>query len=129
MAETKTIIIQTLKDSDKFYNIIDNNNVEWGIGKDKNPKLAAILSTAKTGDSVTGNPWTKDGKNYLFDPKEGGAAGGKTFAPKDHARESAYHAAAAAGSMMALQKEITVEKFVDIANGIHLWIMSKTSKS
>lgn len=128
MSETKTIIIQTIKDSDKFYNIIDNNNVEWGIGKDKNPVLAGIIAKSKQGDQITGNPWNKDGKNYLFDPKDGGKGGGKSFAPKDKSFESGIAAITAAAQMYSLDKDKDAAKVVATAETFHQFLMSKITK-
>lgn len=125
---TKKVIIATIKDSEKWINVVDNEGVEFGIMKEKSPKLAEILKTAKAGDEITGDHSVgKDGgKNFLWDPKATGQ-GGKSFAPADKSFQAALSASQAAGSMMALQKEVSYEKFETLANQIHAWILTKKS--
>jgi len=125
---TKKVIIATIKDSEKWINITDNEGVEYGIMKEKSPKLTEILKTAKPGDEITADHSIgKDGeKNFLWDPKATGQ-GGKPFAPKNYSREAALYAAQATGSALALQKDVNLDKFKEFAEGVHAWIMSKTS--
>lgn len=125
---TKTIIISEIKSNDKFINVKDNSGIEYGISREKSPNLTKTVESLKVGDELTGDYFLWKDKHYLSDIKSGGEKGtGKSFAPKNHAREAAFYAAQAAGSTLALQKDVTLDKFKEYANGIHEWIMSKTS--
>lgn len=93
----------------------------------ENQKLAGILANINVGEEVEIDvrPW--EGKFYGNDPKSGGAGGAKSFTPADKSFSSAQYAAQAAGSMLALQKDVTFAKFEELANQIHTWILSKKS--
>jgi len=83
---TQKIIVASIKNNDKWLNVTDSNNIEWGINKEKNPKLAALVATLQQGQEFTANTWEKDkgdGKiaRMLFEPDEA-KDGGKKFTPK-----------------------------------------------
>lgn len=127
----KTIIIASIKDGDKWVNVFDNNKVEYGINKEKSPKLTEILKTAKEGEEITGSHSVgKDGKNFLWDPNEAGKGGsGKSFTPADKSFDAGKVAAQAAGSMLALTKDASTTQFDILFDHIHAKIMSKVTKS
>lgn len=124
----KTIIIAEIKDTEKWYNVVDNNGVSFGVMKEKCPKLSEQIKNAKNGDQLTGNHVEKDGKHYLWDPQE--KKGGKTFAAKDKSFEAATAAAQATAQLLCLNKEpLTKEQFDTWFDHIHAKIMSKSTKS
>lgn len=127
MAENKKIIIAEIKSNDKFFNIKDNNGIEYGIGRDKSPILSKKLETAKAGDEITGEYFLWKDKHYLSDPKEGGKSGGKSFPAADKSFDAAKVAAAAAAGMLSLTKDATTTQFDTLFEHIHTKIMSKKS--
>lgn len=127
------VLIATVKFANNWFTVTDNNGREVNVGTvDKktqaaqNPKLKAILENAKAGDEVEIDVRDWQGKFYGNDPKSAGS-GGKSFTLADKSFDAGKVAAQATGSLLALQKDITFEKFEEMANKIHSWILSKKS--
>lgn len=128
MSEIKKIIFASVKSqNEKFFNILDNNGIEYGIGKEKSPVLFAKMATLKPGEEFSADYFLWKDKHYLSDVKEGGGkgfGGNKSFAPKDKKWESAIAAAQTVGHMLALTKDATPEQFDKLFDHIHNKIMS-----
>lgn len=120
------IIVAEISERNGWANIKTNEGKEISIMLSKCPKLAEQLKDAKPGIELTGKLVEKDGKSYLWDIDEK-KSGSKSFPAADKSFQAALSASQAAGSMMALQKEVSYEKFETLANQIHAWILTKKS--
>lgn len=139
---TEKLILANKKFSNNWWTITDNNGREISIGTvnkksqaPENQKLAALLINAEIGSEVEVDirEWKNaESEIKLFgnDPKSAGFSGGtKSFTPKNQAREAALSAAQATGNALALQKDITLDKFKEFAEGVHAWIMLKSDSN
>lgn len=131
MAETRKIIIAEIKNSDKFFNIKDNNGVEYGISKEKSPILSKQLESAKVGDEITAEYFLWKEKHYLSDIKETGKSGfgGKSFVSKDKSYEAAIASINAAASLYSFDKDKNMTQITSAAETFHAFIMSKVTKT
>lgn len=128
--EIKTIKIAEIKSNDKFINIKDEAGQEYGVSREKSPKLIAILEKSKVGDSVTGEVFIWNTKTYLSDPKENkSTVSGKAFAPKDKPYEAATKAFEAACQAYTADKEKSDEKIIALAQKGYDFIMGKVTKN
>lgn len=127
--EIKKIKIKAVDSNDKFFNVTGEDDIKYGIAKDKSPKLCAILATAKPGDEITGEYFAYKGNHYLSDPKEAGKAGAKTFTPRDKVLDCALEAVRSAATFHSLDKETkTNEKLLATTEALFGWLTSKISK-
>lgn len=131
------IIIAEIKSSGDWINITTNEDKEIGIfvgkgkdGKMCNPNMKIELSSKKAGDEVEMDVKAgKDGdKLFGWEVRSGSNTTGKTFPPKNWEREAAYYSAQATSSLLSLQKEVTYDKWEEMANKIQKWIMSQTKQ-
>lgn len=130
------VIVANIVLKNDWANLTDNNDREISVflgtdknGKTSNASLKPILEKAKPGDEVEMDVKAgKDGtKLFGWEPKAAGSGGGKSFPAADKSFQGALAAAQAAGSMMALQKDATYEKWEELFNKIHAAILTKKS--
>lgn len=114
----KSIIVATVKATEKWFNVTDNEGLEYGVSKEKAPQVSAQLATATAGTVITGKVSNKDGKNYIWDidnkSKGSGSGGGKTFT-KNYNFEAATASLNAAATLFSLDKDKDAAKVVATA--------------
>ncbi len=127
MADLRKVIIATITSNDKFYNIKDNAGTEYGISREKSPKLATQLANAKTGDEITAEYFLWKEKHYLSDAKESGKGGKGNYTPADKPFQAAISAATAASNVL-FGKGFSQAAFDDAFNHIYNKISEKITK-
>lgn len=126
---TKTVIIAEKKSNDKFVNIKDNTGTEYGISREKSPKLSEEADKLNIGDEITGEYFMWKEKHYLSEIKSGSAKGNeKSFTPPDKSFDAAKTSALAVASMFSLEKDKSTEKVSEMFEALHKLIMSKVTK-
>jgi hypothetical protein len=128
MANEKVKIVGEIKIGNGWYNFKDEKDREIGINEAKNPKLKPIMDLAKDGDTIEGNVSGKDGKFYMWDPKDSnGAGGGKKFTPRDKSFDAALAAANATAILYANRPKEDQKSIPAAFQMIHDLIMSKAT--
>jgi hypothetical protein len=122
--EKRTVTIDSINSNDKFVNIKGTDGIEYGISKDKNPKLYEEAKTKNSGDSITGECFQWKDKWYLSEVKESKSGGGnKTFTPKDKGFEAGIAAANAVAQLYSLNKDVTDDQIKNRFKLFHELIM------
>lgn len=128
--EMKKVKISDLKINDKFINVIVENGtekIEYGVSRERSPKLIAILEKAKAGDEVIGEYFFYNNKHYLSDPKDAGKA--RTSTPRDKSLDAGIAAWEGACQAYALDKEKSDEKILALAQKGYDFIIGKVTKA